>query len=152
AGADTTYDQATGTEATYTESDYTQSDHTETSDTTTDGGGSTEPTYTDSAAGEQASVEPQAGGDEWAAGTDAGGQLPHGLVAQEIAALAPILGAEGALAAGSWAARSWLGHPAELTDGAPADLVVLDADPRIDLATLRAPRFVVLRGRVVEAA
>lgn len=86
------------------------------------------------------------------AGTDAGGQLPHGLVAQEIAALAPILGAEGALAAGSWAARSWLGHPAELTDGAPADLVVLDADPRIDLATLRAPRFVVLRGRVVEAA
>lgn len=84
------------------------------------------------------------------AGTDAGGYLPHGLVAQEIAALVPILGAEGALAAGSWAARRWLGHPDALTDGAPADFVVLDSDPRRDLRTLQAPRFVVLRGRVVD--
>ena len=85
------------------------------------------------------------------AGTDAGGYLPHGLVAAEIAALAPILGTHGALAAGSWAARRWLGHPDVLVDGGPADLVVLDDDPRVDLAVLRAPRFVVLRGRVVEA-
>ncbi|HEY5978207.1 MAG TPA: amidohydrolase family protein [Microlunatus sp.] len=85
------------------------------------------------------------------AGTDAGGYLPHGLVAQEIAALAPILGSEGALAAGSWAARRWLGRPDSLVDGAPADLIVLDADPRRDLAVLRAPRYVILRGRVVEA-
>ena len=84
------------------------------------------------------------------AGTDAGGYLPHGLVGQEMAALAAILGNSGALAAGSWAARRWLGHPDALTDGAPADFVVLDADPRLDLGMLQAPRFVVLRGRVVE--
>ena len=85
------------------------------------------------------------------AGTDAGGYLPHGLVAQEIAALASVLGVEDALAAGSWAARRWLGHPDVLVDGGPADLVVLDADPRVDLAVLRSPRYVILRGRVVEA-
>ena len=84
------------------------------------------------------------------AGTDAGGYLPHGLVAQEVSALAPILGVDGALAAGSWAARRWLGRPDVLTDGAPADFVVLDADPRQDLRVLQSPRFVVLRGRVVE--
>ena len=84
------------------------------------------------------------------AGTDAGGYLPHGLVAQEIAALAPILGREPALAAGSWAARRWLGRPDTLLDGASADLIVFDADPRRDLAVLRAPRYVILRGRVVE--
>jgi len=86
------------------------------------------------------------------AGTDAGGYLPHGLVAQEIAALAQVLGVEGALAAGSWSARRWLGHADVLDDGAPADFVVLDTDPRTDLAALRSPRFVVLRGRVVETA
>jgi imidazolonepropionase-like amidohydrolase len=85
------------------------------------------------------------------AGTDAGGYLPHGLVAQEIAALAAILGPEGALAAGSWAARAWLGRPDTLVDGTPADLIVLDDDPRRDLTVLRAPRFVILRGRVVES-
>ncbi len=85
------------------------------------------------------------------AGTDAGGYLPHGLVAQEIAALAPLLGTEGALAAGSWAARRWLGRPDALVEGAPADLIVLDDDPRRDLGALLRPRFVILRGRVVEA-
>jgi imidazolonepropionase-like amidohydrolase len=84
------------------------------------------------------------------AGTDAGGFLPHGLVAQEVAALARVLGIEGALAAGSWAARRWLGHPAVLVDGGPADLLVLDDDPRRDLGTLRSPRHVILRGRIVE--
>jgi imidazolonepropionase-like amidohydrolase len=85
------------------------------------------------------------------AGTDAGGYLPHGLVAREIAALAPILGVAGALAAGSWEARRWLGRPDRLADGAPADLIVLDDDPRTDLSTLRRPRLVILRGRVVES-
>jgi len=83
------------------------------------------------------------------AGTDAGGYLPHGLVGQEIAALAAVTSPEHALGAGSWRAREWLGRPAALTEGAPADLVVLDADPRVDLAVLRSPRHVVLRGRVV---
>jgi cytosine/adenosine deaminase-related metal-dependent hydrolase len=36
-----------------------------------------------------------------------------------------------------------------LTEGAPADLVVYDDDPREDVAVLAAPRLVVLRGRPV---
>jgi imidazolonepropionase-like amidohydrolase len=80
------------------------------------------------------------------AGTDAGGFLPHGLVGREIAALAQFSSPEYALGAGSWRARTWLGHPATLSDGAPADLVVYDADPRLDLGVLSAPRYVILRG------
>jgi imidazolonepropionase-like amidohydrolase len=84
------------------------------------------------------------------AGTDAGGYLPHGLVGQEIEALGAVTGAEYALGAGSWRARAWLGRAAELTDGAPADLVVFDDDPRTDLAVLRRPRHVLLRGVLVD--
>ena len=80
------------------------------------------------------------------AGTDAGGFLPHGLVGEEIAALARFSSAEYALGAGSWRARAWLGYPPRLSDGAPADLVVFDADPCVDLAVLSAPRHVILRG------
>lgn len=83
------------------------------------------------------------------AGTDAGGYLPHGLVGQEMAALAQFSSADYALGAGSWRARRWLGRPDTLDDGVPADLVVFDADPRVDLGVLRAPRYVILRGRVV---
>jgi imidazolonepropionase-like amidohydrolase len=83
------------------------------------------------------------------AGTDAGGGIDHGLVADEIRALhAAGLPAEAALAAGSWAARSWLGLPG-IEEGAPADLVVYDRDPRADLDVLKAPRRTILRGRVV---
>jgi imidazolonepropionase-like amidohydrolase len=82
------------------------------------------------------------------AGTDAGGGIDHGRVADEIRALAAAgLPAEAALAAGSWAARAWLGLPG-ITDGAPADLVVYDRDPRADLAVLDRPALTVLRGRV----
>jgi imidazolonepropionase-like amidohydrolase len=83
------------------------------------------------------------------AGTDAGGFLPHGLVGKEIAALAQFSSAEYALGAGSWRARTWLGHPATLSEGAPADLVVFDADPRLDLSVLTAPRHVILRGALI---
>jgi imidazolonepropionase-like amidohydrolase len=83
------------------------------------------------------------------AGTDAGGYLPHGLVGQEMAALAQFSSADYALGAGSWRARRWLGRPDTLDDGVPADLVVFDVDPRVDLGVLRAPRYVILRGRVV---
>ena len=83
------------------------------------------------------------------AGTDAGGYLPHGLVGQEMAALAQFSSADYALGAGSWRARHWLGRPDTLDDGVPADLVVFDVDPRVDLGVLRAPRYVILRGRVV---
>ena len=80
------------------------------------------------------------------AGTDAGGFLPHGLVGKEIAALGRFSSAEYALGAGSWRARAWLGHESRLTEGAPADLVVFDADPRINLGVLSAPLHVILRG------
>ncbi|WNV74473.1 amidohydrolase family protein [Geodermatophilus sp. DSM 44513] len=83
------------------------------------------------------------------AGTDAGGGIDHGRIADEVRALhAAGIPAEAALAAASWSARSWLGLPG-ITDGAPADVVVYDADPRTDLDTLARPRRIVLRGRVV---
>jgi imidazolonepropionase-like amidohydrolase len=83
------------------------------------------------------------------AGTDAGGGIAHGRVADEIRALSAAgLPAEEALAAGSWRARAWLGLPC-IEEGAPADVVVYDADPRADLDALQRPRRTILRGRVV---
>ena len=83
------------------------------------------------------------------AGTDAGGSLAHGLVAEEVGELvAAGLPAKAALSAATWGARDWLGRPG-LTEGAPADLVVYESDPRQDVAVLGAPRRIVLRGRVV---
>ncbi|MEE1930598.1 amidohydrolase family protein [Streptomyces sp. TRM 70351] len=82
-------------------------------------------------------------------GTDAGGSLAHGLVAAEVAELVRAgIPARDALAATAWGARAWLGRPG-LTEGAPADLVVYDSDPRADVCVLAAPRRVVLRGRIV---
>jgi imidazolonepropionase-like amidohydrolase len=80
------------------------------------------------------------------AGTDAGGFLPHGLVGKEIAALAGFSSPEYALGAGSWRARSWLGRPDKLVEGAPADVVIFDRDPRVDLGVLTQPAAVILRG------
>ena len=80
------------------------------------------------------------------AGTDAGGHVPHGLVGREVAKLAELFGTEYALGSGSWRAREWLGRPAGLDEGDPADLLVLDADPRLDVGVLTRPRHVVLRG------
>ncbi|AJE86391.1 MULTISPECIES: amidohydrolase family protein [Streptomyces] len=81
-------------------------------------------------------------------GTDAGGSLPHGLVAEEVAELvtAGIPPLE-ALSATTWGARSWLGRPG-LEEGAPADLVVYDSDPRADVRVLADPRRIVVNGRV----
>ena len=80
------------------------------------------------------------------AGTDAGGSLAHGRLAEEVVELhAAGLPRVAALDAACWGARSWLGRPG-LSEGAPADLVVYDADPRADLAVLGHPRYVVLRG------
>ncbi len=83
------------------------------------------------------------------AGTDAGGGIEHGRIADEVRALCGAgLPAEAALAAASWSARTWLGLPG-IEEGAPADVVVYDADPRADLDTLTRPVLTVLRGRVV---
>jgi imidazolonepropionase-like amidohydrolase len=80
-------------------------------------------------------------------GTDAGGHLAHGLVAGEVAELvtAGIPPIE-ALSATTWGARRWLGRPG-LDEGAPADLVVYEHDPRADVRVLAAPRRVVVNGR-----
>jgi imidazolonepropionase-like amidohydrolase len=81
-------------------------------------------------------------------GSDAGG-LAHGQVVAEIRALHGLgMTAEDALAAGSWAARTWLGLPG-LEEGALADLAVYPEDPRKDLGVLLSPSRLVLRGRVV---
>jgi imidazolonepropionase-like amidohydrolase len=79
------------------------------------------------------------------AGTDS---HPVARIADEVRALAAAgLPAHDALAAASWAARSYLGM-AGLEEGASADAVVYDVDPRTDLRQLDAPAAVVLRGRL----
>ena len=82
------------------------------------------------------------------AGTDAGGTVDHGMIGTEIGMLARLGGPEFALGAASWRAREWLGAP-RVADGAWADLVVYDADPRLDVGVTRHPALVILRGRVV---
>ncbi|HVV13734.1 amidohydrolase family protein [Amycolatopsis sp.] len=83
------------------------------------------------------------------AGSDAGGMVAHGRLVDEIEALwrAGMSRTE-ALAAGSWAAREWLGHPS-IEDGAPADFLVYESDPRENLDVLRNPRHIVLGGVLV---
>jgi imidazolonepropionase-like amidohydrolase len=84
------------------------------------------------------------------AGTDAGGVLPHGGIAGEVLELAAYgFSPEDALGAASWRAREWLGWNATLEEGAPADFVVYDRDPLVDLSVLRHPARIVLRGQVV---
>ncbi|BAU82352.1 xaa-pro dipeptidase [Streptomyces laurentii] len=82
-------------------------------------------------------------------GTDAGGSLPHGLVAAEVEELTRAgLPALDALSATAWKAREWLGREG-LVEGAVADLVVYGEDPRADVRVLAAPRRVVVNGRVI---
>ena len=55
-----------------------------------------------------------------------------------------------ALAAGSWAARRFLGLPG-LEEGAPADLVAYPDDPRDDPEVLARPALRVLDGRLISS-
>lgn len=81
------------------------------------------------------------------AGTDAGGGIAHGRIADEVAALTTIgMSATDALGAACWNARAWLGRPA-LEHGASADLVCYDQDPRLP-GVLDHPALIMLRGRV----
>jgi imidazolonepropionase-like amidohydrolase len=78
------------------------------------------------------------------AGTDS---RPHGGIVGEIRAMLDAgVAPHAAIAAASWTARAYLGLPG-LSDGAPADAVVFDADPRTDLNQLDRPRAVIARGR-----
>lgn len=82
------------------------------------------------------------------AGTDAGSTIAHGRIGDEIDALRGIgMSATDALGAACWDARTWLGRPG-LVDGAPADLVCYDEDPRLGSAVVNEPALVILRGRV----
>jgi imidazolonepropionase-like amidohydrolase len=80
------------------------------------------------------------------AGTDAG-QGPHGMIVDQVEMLVdagmPVVRAIGAA---SWTARQYLGLPG-LSPGAPADFVVYDADPRLDVDVLRHPALIVLDGQ-----
>ncbi|MGW4534421.1 amidohydrolase family protein [Nocardia sp. NPDC004340] len=83
-------------------------------------------------------------------GTDAGGSIRHGRIADEIIALTEAgFSAHDALGASAWNAREWLGHPG-ITPGAPADFVVYQDDPRVNLRILTTPSWVVLRGHVYD--
>ncbi|MGL4306248.1 MAG: amidohydrolase family protein [Mycobacteriaceae bacterium] len=82
------------------------------------------------------------------AGTDAGGSIAHGRIADEVAALHGIgMSRTQALGAACWDARKWLGRPG-LVDGAPADLLIYDTDPRRGSEVLSAPTIVMLRGSI----
>jgi imidazolonepropionase-like amidohydrolase len=86
------------------------------------------------------------------AGTDAGGGIAHGRIVDEVDALHEVgLSRADALAAASWRAREWLGFRG-IEEGAAADVVVYDTDPRTDLAALRTPSRILLRGRVIHQA
>jgi imidazolonepropionase-like amidohydrolase len=81
-------------------------------------------------------------------GTDGGGATRHGDILGEIRAMVDMgLPVAHVLGAASWEGRAWLGF-AGIEEGASADFVVLDADPRSDLSTLARPSAIVLRGRV----
>lgn len=82
-------------------------------------------------------------------GSDGGGTGRHGYLWEEVQAMHEMgMSATDVLAAATWRAREWLGFSG-LEEGAEADLVVLDRDPRADLSVLADPSCVVLRGQVV---
>ncbi|RPF22160.1 amidohydrolase family protein [Myceligenerans xiligouense] len=81
-------------------------------------------------------------------GTDAGGTIGHGRIADECAELvaAGIPAAE-VVALASWRARSYLGL-GSVVEGSSADLVVYPEDPRENIDVLRYPTAIVLRGEL----
>lgn len=81
------------------------------------------------------------------AGTD---RFPEVTVADEIHQLHALgLSRSGALAAGTWAARLWLGEP-DLEDGAPADIVLYREDPSRAPEVLLKPELILLGGERVD--
>lgn len=81
-------------------------------------------------------------------GTDAGGTLAHGLIAQECAELVRAgIPAHAVVGFASYRARDFLGYPS-IAQGAPADAVIYRGDPRADIAELTRPLAVILRGKI----
>jgi imidazolonepropionase-like amidohydrolase len=84
------------------------------------------------------------------AGTDAGGGIEHGRIVDEIVALHEMgMTTSAAIGSASWAAREWLGFRG-IEEGAAADVIAYDQDPRADLNALRNPSRIILRGRVLK--
>ncbi|KAE8762778.1 amidohydrolase family protein [Georgenia thermotolerans] len=82
-------------------------------------------------------------------GSDAGGTIVHGSLPAELAEVARAgVPAADVVAAASWRARRFLAVPG-IAEGASADVVVYDADPRQDVGVLSRPAAVILRGRLV---
>jgi imidazolonepropionase-like amidohydrolase len=79
----------------------------------------------------------------------AGTDLETGVIADEVAWLMRAgLPGHAAVGAASWVAREWLGFSG-LAEGAAADIVAYDEDPRVHPEGLRHPSRIVLRGSVV---
>lgn len=78
-------------------------------------------------------------------GTDAGTSIAHGDLAREAAEMARCMPTPEVVGAATWRARAFLGMPS-LSEGAPADLVVLRGDPRAAINELASPVAVFLRG------
>ena len=79
-------------------------------------------------------------------GTDAGGMIAHGRIAAEAAEMVRAGVPTGdVLAAATWRGRSFLGAEG-LEEGARADFVIYDADPRENITVLERPNGVYLSG------
>lgn len=82
-------------------------------------------------------------------GTDAGGTLRHGLIAQEAAEMVRAgIPTKEVWAAATWKGREFLGSPA-LEEGDPADLVVYDRDPLSEINVMREPSSIFLNGKPI---
>ncbi|MDR0594761.1 MAG: amidohydrolase family protein [Bifidobacteriaceae bacterium] len=85
-------------------------------------------------------------------GSDESTTIPHGVYCSETDLMAAAgIPAEAVIEAASYGARDYLGVPG-IEEGASADVVVYAADPRADVAVLRAPQAVILRGAPVAGA
>ncbi len=83
------------------------------------------------------------------AGTDAGGYVEHGRIADEVIALRRIgLAPREVLYAATEQARNWLGLGARDV-GDSGDLLVYPADPAVDPQVLRAPTAIIRAGRII---
>lgn len=79
-------------------------------------------------------------------GTDAGGVIEHGRIADEMAQMVEAgLAVDEVIAAATWSGRKFLGQPG-LGEGERADFVVYDSDPHGDIGVLQRPRAVYLAG------
>ncbi len=82
-------------------------------------------------------------------GTDAGGYQPHGELVRELTRWQDMgLDATSVVDFATWQARDFLGFAA-LEPGSPADFLVLEEDPTVDLGTLSAPQRIFLDGAEV---